>query len=47
MATSKRAKLGNPRIKGQVGVPPILKKGGPMKDKSKVLPRKAKHGDKE
>ena len=42
MATSKRK---GDRIKGKVGVPPILKKGGPMKDKTKVLPRKEKHSD--
>jgi hypothetical protein len=40
MSTSKAK-----RVKGKVGVPPILKKGGPMKDKTKVLPRKEKHSE--
>jgi hypothetical protein len=42
MATSKAT-----RIKGKVGVPPILKKGGPMEDKSKRIPRKVKHKGKD
>jgi len=42
MATTKAK-----RVKGKVGVPPILKKGGPMEDKTKCIPRKAKHKDKD
>jgi hypothetical protein len=42
MATSKRAKL-KARIKGKVGTPTVLRKGGAHTDKSKEIPRKAKH----
>jgi hypothetical protein len=41
MATSKRDKLGK---KPRVGrTPEVLRKGGPMQDKTKVIPRKQKH----
>lgn len=41
MATSKQAKLG--RVKGKVGTPTVLRKGGAHTDKSKRIPRNAKH----
>lgn len=41
MATTKRAKFA--RIKGKVGTPTVLRKGGAHPDKSKRIPRKAKH----
>jgi len=43
MATTKKAA----RIKGKVGTPTVLRKGGAHTDKSKRIPRQAKHGDKE
>ncbi len=36
--------MNDPRVvKPRNTPPPIMRKGGPMKDKTKVLPRKEKH----
>lgn len=46
MATSKLAKFAAikaKRIKGKVGTPTVLRKGGAHEDKSKRIPREAKH----
>ncbi len=43
MATSKKEKLSTtPRV-GRT--PDLLRKGGPMKDKTKVIPRKEKYNE--